>query len=73
MPSLLASDPKDDSHNQCPVCGSAEFDLQSRGGDSRFVSQSCPVCGLTCRVVLGPESRPVQVQVAEWAAVFVRD
>jgi len=57
----------------CPVCESDQFDMQTLGADSCFVNQTCPVCGLSCRVVVGPESLTVEARISEWAAVFVQD
>ena len=73
MPSLCASGLKADPLNRCPLCGSDQFDLRTNGVDERFVNQTCPVCGLSCCVVLGPESLPAEVRVSEWAAVFAHD
>jgi transcription elongation factor Elf1 len=73
LPPLSTSDHKVDSHAHCPLCGSGEFDLRTCGGDERFVSQTCSVCGLSCRVVLGPESLPAEARISEWAAVFAHD
>src|SRR5574341_302483 len=73
VPSLFASGLNADSSSHCPLCGSDQFDLQTRGGDQRFVCQTCLVCGLSCCVVLGPESLPAEARVSEWAAVFAHD
>jgi hypothetical protein len=73
MPSLFASGLKADPLNHCPLCGSDQFDLRTNGVDERFVYQTCPVCGLSCCVVLGPESLPAEARVSEWAAVFAHD
>ena len=73
MPSLFGSGLKADPLNRCPLCGSDQFDLRTNGVDERFVNQTCPVCGLSCCVVLGPESLPAEVRVSEWAAVFAHD
>jgi hypothetical protein len=72
-PSLFASAREAESPKHCPLCGSDQFDLRTNGGDERFVNQTCPVCGLSCRVVLGPESLPAEARLSEWAAVFAHD
>jgi len=73
MPSLCASGLKADPLNHCPLCGSDQFALRTNGVDERFVNQTCLVCGLSCCVVLGPESLPAEARVSEWAAVFAHD
>jgi hypothetical protein len=73
MLSLFASDLKVGSGSHCPLCGSDQFDLRTNESDEHFVSQTCPVCGLSCCVVLGPESLPAAARVSEWAAVFTHD
>lgn len=69
----FASDLPAEAGGHCPLCGSDQFDLRTNAGDERFVSQTCPVCGLSCRVVLGPESLPAAARVSEWASVFAHD
>jgi hypothetical protein len=71
--SLFASVQEPEPPNHCPLCGSDQFDLRTYGGDERFVNQTCLVCGLSCCVVLGPESPPAAARVSEWAAVFAHD
>jgi transcription elongation factor Elf1 len=73
MPPLFAPDLNSDSLNHCPLCGSDQFDLQTNHGNESFVSQTCAVCGLSCRVVVGPESLPAEARVSDWAAVFAHD
>lgn len=69
----LQLDSKNELYHHCPVCESDQFDLQTLGTDGRFISQVCSVCGLICRVVLGPESLPMEARMSEWASVFVHD
>jgi transcription elongation factor Elf1 len=59
--------------NRCPVCGSEHFEMQTFGTDGRFVTQTCSVCGLSCRVVVGPESPTSEARISEWAALFPHD
>lgn len=58
---------------RCPLCGSEQFDVQPPAADGSFVTQICAACGLTCRVVIGPESPSLGTLSAEWAAVFAHD
>ncbi|MBI3243349.1 MAG: hypothetical protein HYZ49_13755 [Chloroflexi bacterium] len=58
---------------QCPLCGSDQFTLQTTSGDGSFLTQVCPVCGLLCKVVVGPGSPTLETLNSEWAAVFAHD
>ena len=71
-PSVLPPD-RNDRRDHCPLCGSDQFDLHTCGAAGCFVTQTCAVCGLSCRVVLGPESLPAAARLSEWAAVFAND
>ena len=73
LPSFHSPDLPTDLGNQCPLCGSDQFDAKTSEAESCFVTQTCSVCGLTCRVVVGPESLPVEARMSEWASVFVHD
>ena len=57
----------------CPLCGSDQFQLRRMGAEGSFVTQICPVCGLMCQVVVGPESPTLEALNSEWAAVFAHD
>ncbi len=59
--------------SQCPLCSSDQFTLQLSDSDSSFVTQVCPVCGLMCKVVVGPGSPTLEALNSEWAAVFAHD
>ncbi len=59
--------------SDCPLCGSDQFQLRRMGTEGSFVTQVCPVCGLMCQVVVGPESPSLEALNLEWAAVFTHD
>ena len=67
------SDPNSELSSQCPLCGSDQFSLQLPGGEGSFVTGVCPVCGLMCKVVVGPGSPTLEALNLEWAAVFAHD
>ena len=73
LPMFILPEIKNEKHSSCPLCGSDEFDFQPLGTDGHFVTQVCPVCGLVCRVVVGPESPSMESLKSEWAAVFTHD
>ena len=61
------------SLDHCPVCDSQQFDARTPAPRPDFVTQTCLVCGLTCQVVVGPDSPSAELRAEEWKARFVHD
>jgi len=70
---LSASNSQPTPTSCCPLCGSDQFDTQTPMASEDFVTQTCTVCGLICRVVIGPGSPSLTTLGQEWAAVFAHD
>ena len=73
QPDSNKADGKRGAPGNCPLCGSDQFQLRRMGAEGSFVTQICPVCGLMCQVVVGPESPTLEALNSEWAAVFAHD
>ncbi len=57
----------------CPTCGSESFSHLPENRELGWVSLVCGDCGLSCQVMVGPDSAPWDVLFSEWEEQFPSD